>query len=64
MIKVICCICEKELDDPGALVLGPPIKYNTYDEPSDVTKQHVCLFCWKRLCELTEKLKTQIKKGE
>jgi len=40
MIKVICNICDKELEDSGSLIFSPPDDLNT------VTKWHVCRTCW------------------
>ena len=36
MIKPICSLCKKELDDFGAIVLSPP------DDNHKVEKYHIC----------------------
>lgn len=41
-ISVICSMCDKELDEPGALILSPP----TPQSPHLVEKAHVCVNCW------------------
>ena len=43
MISVFCFSCRKELIEPGAIVLSPPI------EVDKVCKYHLCLTCWKRV---------------
>jgi hypothetical protein len=44
---ISCSICNKELDQAGALVFGPPIRFtgmftNTFVTP----KYHTCVSCW------------------
>ena len=40
MIKPICSLCRKELDDSGAIVLSPP------DDNHKVEKHHICRVCY------------------
>ena len=40
MIKPICSLCKKELDDFGAIVLSPP------DDNHKVEKYHICKACY------------------
>lgn len=42
-IRPICAICEKELEEFGAILLGPP------DESSKVEKFHLCRYCYKEI---------------
>lgn len=42
MIAVTCAECGQELDEPGALVFGPPVD-------GRVEKFHVCVACWRPL---------------
>lgn len=42
-IQVNCNRCGDELDDPGALVFGPPLW------GIKVQKRHVCMKCWPKL---------------
>lgn len=39
-IKPICAICDKELEEFGAILLGPP------DESGKVEKFHLCRECY------------------
>lgn len=43
MISPNCAICNKELEDYGAILLSPPNKNN------DVKKSHICKDCYNRL---------------
>ncbi len=45
MIKPICVMCEKELEDYGAVLLSPPLMDGT------VAKYHICKECFERLLE-------------
>ena len=40
MIKPICCVCNQELVEPGAILFSPPDFYNK------VTKKHICKKCY------------------
>ena len=40
MIKPICSLCRKELDDFGAIILSPP------DNNHKVEKHHICKLCY------------------
>lgn len=40
MIAVACAECGCELDEPGALMFGPPVD-------GRVEKFHVCVACWR-----------------
>ena len=40
MIKPICSLCGKELDDFGAIVFSPP------DDNHKVEKHHICRACY------------------
>ncbi len=43
-IQVFCENCKKELDEPGAILLGPPRKNdNGVDETE---KYHLCVICY------------------
>lgn len=42
MILVVCKKCGHVLEEPGAVVLGPP--WNEL-----VRKLHVCVDCWEKL---------------
>ena len=45
MIKPICSMCEKELEDFGAILLGPP--------SGDICfKFHICKKCWEKIFKL------------
>lgn len=43
MIRVVCNYCGKELMEPGAIVISPPL-----DEKWTVKKLHKCKSCWDR----------------
>lgn len=43
VIKPICDVCEKELEEFGAILLGPP------DESDKVEKFHLCRECYKEI---------------
>jgi len=45
MIKLVCDICGKELEDFGALLFSPP------DEKGNVKKEHICKECYSKLKE-------------
>ncbi len=61
-IKPICDICKKELEEFGAILLGPPDKWNK------VEKFHLCIECYKpirnkidnKYCILVNKLSKDI----
>ena len=40
MIRPICSLCRKELDDFGAIVLSPP------DDNHKIEKYHICKACY------------------
>ena len=40
MIKPICSLCKKELDDIGGIILSPP------DDSNRVEKYHICKLCY------------------
>ena len=42
MIKVECDRCGDELDEPGALLFGPPVGCFGQEE---VAKLHLCILC-------------------
>jgi len=44
MIKPICDICHRELEDFGGLLLSPP-------EENKVKKNHICKKCYNKLKE-------------
>jgi len=46
-IKPICAICKKELEEFGAILLGPP------DESNKVEKFHFCGECYKEIKSMT-----------
>ena len=41
MITPKCNICEKELNEFGAILLSPP-------DGTSVNKYHICVFCYER----------------
>lgn len=41
MLKIKCDFCLKELDEPGAIIVGPPLNDGNHE------KMHVCVSCWK-----------------
>ena len=47
MIKPVCDMCKRELNDFGAILLSPP-------QGHDVKKYHICTECYK---EFEKKLK-------
>ena len=47
----ICNACKKPLDKLGAVVLSPP---HCGGSPSNVTKYHVCVKCWKRIFDIVQ----------
>jgi hypothetical protein len=40
MIAVKCHVCGKELEQPGAILLSPPNKYDS------IKKMHICSGCY------------------
>lgn len=49
MIKIDCDFCGKELDEPSALLFGPPDKQRSM-------KWHICVDCY---CVLIDKVGSQ-----
>ena len=45
MIQVVCFKCNKELNEPGGLLLSPP------DKSGRVYKKHLCITCYDQLFE-------------
>ena len=43
MIKPICDMCKKELDDFGALLFSPP------ERDGKVEKKHICKKCYENI---------------
>jgi hypothetical protein len=41
MIKPVCNLCGKELNEFGAILFGPP------DNKNNVKKYHICVDCYK-----------------
>ena len=54
MIKPICSLCGKELDDFGAILLSPP------DDNHKVEKYHICKLCYYLDVSLLLKIKRRI----
>lgn len=48
MIQVFCEKCRKELNEPGAIVVGPPTFYKVAGF-NIWLKTHLCVECYKRL---------------
>jgi len=46
MLKLKCNVCNKELEELGALCFSPP------NEKSTVKKYHVCKKCWEMIYTL------------
>ncbi len=42
-IKPVCSVCKNELEDFGAILLGPP------DKNDRVVKYHICKDCYKEM---------------
>ena len=55
MIKPICSLCGKELDDFGAILLSPP------DDNHKVEKYHICKLCYYLDVSLLLKIKRGVK---
>jgi hypothetical protein len=47
MLEIRCDICQRDLQQPGALVFSPPTS-----EPWLVEKYHVCASCWPEIEKL------------
>lgn len=50
MIEVICFMCERPLDEPGAVLLTPPATTGP-DGSMLVEKMHACVECWNHLMD-------------
>jgi hypothetical protein len=46
-LHVVCDMCGKELDEPGALLFAPP--YASAGEFPTSRKLHTCRMCWTSL---------------
>jgi hypothetical protein len=44
MLELRCDVCQRELQEPGALVFSPPTT-----EAWIVEKYHVCTICWPKI---------------
>ena len=53
-IKPICAICGKELEEFGAILLGPP------DENNKVEKFHLCKECYEEIKNMIRSKKLKI----
>lgn len=51
MIAVTCFVCEEELDEPGALVFGPPSPTGL------VRKRHLCRNCSADLDKMLKRIR-------
>lgn len=60
-ITVTCYVCEKELDEPGALVFSPPYGSKGANQ---VTKRHLCRTCWRELDVLMRSVNQRMKDME
>lgn len=56
-LQINCDICEKPLEEPGALVFSPP-------NGTVVSKYHVCIKCFKEKFQWTNGLLKDITKGK
>lgn len=63
-MKVHCYSCGKALANPGAIIIGPPIKGNRLMSLVTVHKYHICLECWPALENFIENEKQQNSKEE
>lgn len=54
MIKVVCGVCGKELEEPGAIYLGIP-------NEGCVDKDHICVSCNELVLGLIQVLKDALK---
>lgn len=48
MIRPVCTFCKNELEQPGALIFGPPPDTELLGD-CEVVKQHVCVTCYTQL---------------
>lgn len=48
-IKPICDLCKKELDKPGAILFGPPVKPPINIVGCWCEKFHICCECFNKL---------------
>jgi len=50
MIKPFCIMCDKELEEPGGILLSPPLTY--LNRPDDIQKHHLCVNCYENVITL------------
>ena len=55
-MKVTCYSCGKILGEPGAVLIGPPLKNNKDNSILTVHKYHLCLTCWPDLIKNLDNL--------
>lgn len=62
MIKVICDVCSKELDEMGGLLFSPPDA--AYDDDNNMslvcTKTHICADCFPKLLDFIQEEKRNL----
>jgi len=58
-LVIQCDICEEELEEPGALVFGPP-GYCTGGERGNVNKFHLCTNCYIGFEDWIRKYKSEV----
>ena len=46
-IELDCIYCDKELQEPGAVLLSPP----AFLDQLHVEKYHLCVLCWDKLVD-------------
>lgn len=50
MLNFKCCVCKKELKEPGALLFSPPEiidpEAETIEYDDTVKKYHICVCCY------------------
>lgn len=57
MLKITCEVCERELDEPGALLFSPPIlddKYHITPQATLCIKYHLCRHCYNKIMEIIQ----------
>lgn len=53
-ISPTCTLCGEELDEPGAILLGPPNKFD------NVKKRHICTRCFDSVMNIFNDLRHRI----
>ncbi len=63
-MKINCYVCNKQLDEPGAILISPPFKMNNDNSICSVHKYHICTKCFKPLMDAIEELEKKDSKHE